>query len=132
MALSPIAPAAIQVQPVAETSPPAPVADPAVSVTPAADTQKNSGTGSSTADGSSQQPSGQQLPLDRALQKINGKMEAWATQIQFDIDPDTHRVVVSIKDSKSGQVLQQIPSETVLHIAKMITELQGSAIKTSA
>ncbi|HTK02863.1 MAG TPA: flagellar protein FlaG [Bordetella sp.] len=131
MAVSPIAPAALPVQH-AET-PPAPLPDAAVLVTPAGDAQKGGGTGDSTADGgSSGQSSDQQLPLDRALQKINDEMQAWSTQIQFDIDPDTHRVVVSIKDRKTGDVIRTIPSETVLNIAKMITKLQGGGVKTSA
>lgn len=131
MAVSPIAPAALPVQPA--EAPPAPLPDAAVLVTPAGDAQKGGNTGGATADGgSSGQPSEPQLPLDRALQKINEQMQAWSTQIQFDIDPDTHRVVISIKDSKTGDTLRTIPSETVLNIAKMITKMQGGGVETSA
>jgi flagellar protein FlaG len=131
MAVSPIAPSALPVQPV-ETQP-APVPDAAVLVTPAGDSQKGSGAGGATADGgSSGQSPDPQLPLDRALQKINEQMAAWSTQVQFDIDPDTQRVVISIKDRKSGDTIRTIPSETVLNIAKMITKLQGGGVETSA
>jgi flagellar protein FlaG len=131
MAVSPIAPAALAVQP--PEVHPTPMPDAAVQILPAADAQRGAGTGSSTADGgSSGQSSGQQLPLDRALQKINEQMQAWSTQVQFDIDPDTQRVVISIKDTKSGDVIRTIPSETVLNIAKMITKLQGGGVETSA
>lgn len=132
MAVSPIAPAALPVQP--PEAQPLPVPDAAVVVTPAGDARQGAGTGGATADGggTSGQSSGQQLPLDRALQKINEQMQAWSTQVQFDIDPDTHRVVISIKDSKTGDVIKTIPSETVLNIAKMITKLQGGGVETSA
>ena len=131
MAVSPIAPAALPVQPV-ETHP-APLPDAAVLVTPAGDAQKSADAGGTTAgDGSSDQSSGQQLPLDRALQKINEQMQAWSTQMQFDIDPDTQRVVISIKDTKTGDTIKTIPSETVLNIAKMITKMQGGGVETSA
>ncbi|ARP86917.1 flagellar protein FlaG [Bordetella genomosp. 9] len=131
MAVSPIAPAALPVQP--PEVQPVPVPDAAVQVTPAADSQKGAGTGGATADGGgSDQPSSQDLPLDRALKKINEQMEAWSTQVQFDIDPDTKRVVISIKDARTGDVIKKIPSETVLNIAKMITRLQGGGVETSA
>jgi flagellar protein FlaG len=131
MAVSPIAPAALPVLPLEATPVQAP--DAAVFVTPAGDAQKGGGANSATADGgSSQQPPSQELPLERALKKINEQMEAWSTQMQFDIDPDTQRVVISIKDTKTGDVLKTIPSETVLNIAKMITKLQGGGVETSA
>jgi flagellar protein FlaG len=132
MAVSPIAPAALPVQPFEAN--PAPVPDAAVLVTPTGNAQQGAGAhGASTDGGSSQQSSpGQELPLERALKKINEQMQAWSTQMQFDIDPDTHRVVISIKDTKSGDVIRTIPSETVLNIAKMITKLQGGGVETSA
>ncbi|ANN78261.1 flagellar protein FlaG [Bordetella flabilis] len=131
MAVSPIAPAALPVQPFEVN--PAPVPDAAVLVTPTGDAQRGAGAHGAGADGSSQQSTpGQELPLERALKKINEQMEAWSTQMQFDIDPDTQRVVISIKDTKSGDVIRTIPSETVLNIAKMITKLQGGGVETSA
>ncbi|ANN66838.1 flagellar protein FlaG [Bordetella bronchialis] len=130
MAVSPIAPAAHPVQPV--EAQPAPLPDAAVLVTPSGDAQKSGDTGGATTGGGSGQSPDQQLPLDRALQKINEQMQAWSTQMQFDIDPDTQRVVVSIKDTKTGDVIKTIPSETVLNIAKMITKLQGGGVETSA
>jgi flagellar protein FlaG len=131
MAVSPIAPAALSVQPV--EAQPAPLPDAAVLVTPAGDAQKGAGADSATSDGgSSGQPSDPQSSLERALQRINEQMEAWSTQMQFDIDQDTHQVVISIKDSKTGDVIKTIPSETVLNIAKMITKMQGGGVETSA
>jgi flagellar protein FlaG len=132
MSLTPISPATAAMPGV--VTPPTPVqADNSVQVTPVENSQKNSQTGSATADNAGQQPNTDStLPMDRALKKINDEMQAWSTQVQFSIDPDTHRVVVSIKDSKTGDVIETIPSETVLHIAKMITKMQGTAIQASA
>ncbi|ARP81468.1 flagellar protein [Bordetella genomosp. 8] len=127
MAVSPIAPAALPVQP-AEAQP-APLPDAAVLVTPAGDAQKGAAAGDGGASGNSSDP---QSSLERALQKINEQMTAWSTQMEFAIDPDTHRVVISIKDSKTGDTLKTIPSETVLNIAKMITKMQGGGVETSA
>ncbi|MFC4274248.1 flagellar protein FlaG [Achromobacter aloeverae] len=130
MAVSPIGTAALPVQatvmPAQAPTPALPV-DATVSVLPTGAAQKDGNTDTST--------SGQgasKLPLDQALEKLNERMQAWSTQMSFSVDQDTQRVVISIKDTKTGDTIKTIPSETVLQIAKMITEFQGGAIKTSA
>ncbi|MFQ6689169.1 flagellar protein FlaG, partial [Bordetella pertussis] len=72
------------------------------------------------------------LPMDRALEEINAQLKAWSTQLQFEIDPDVHQVVVSIVDAETGDVLRTIPSEAVIRIAKMIVKMQGNAVETTA
>lgn len=125
MAVSPIAPASFAPAPVAA----APVVpDPAVSVVPTA-AATNSGTSDSA---TSDQSNSQKLPLDKALDEINDQMKAWSTQLQFEIDPNVHQVVVSVIDAESGDVIRTIPSETLLKIAKMIVNMQGNGIKTTA
>jgi len=104
------------------------VADPSVTVAPPAASTNSSGTDSAT----SEQSNSQKLPLDKALDEINEQMKAWSTQLQFEVDPDVHQVVVSVVDAKSGDVIRTIPSEAVLKIAKMIVNMQGNGIKTSA
>lgn len=71
-------------------------------------------------------------PLDKTLEQLNDSMQAWATGMRFDVDEDAQRIVVSIVDSNSGEVLRTVPSEAVIRIAKMIVQLQGSAIDTRA
>lgn len=125
MAVTPLAPATF--------APAAPVqtpiaAEPAVSVTPAAAATNSGASDSATSD----QSDSQKLPLDKALDEINDQMKAWSTQLQFEIDPNVHQVVVSVVDAESGDVIRTIPSETVLKIAKMIVNMQGNGIKTTA
>ncbi len=125
MAVTPIAPASFAPAPVA----PAPLApDPAVSVVPTAAATNNGASDSATSD----QSDSQKLPLDKALDEINDQMKAWSTQLQFEIDPNVHQVVVSVIDAESGDVIRTIPSETLLKIAKMIVNMQGNGIKTTA
>ena len=125
MAVTPLAPATFAPAPV----PAAPVSpDPAVSVVPAAAATNSGASDSSTSD----QADTQKLPLDKALDEINDQMKAWSTQLQFEIDPNVHQVVVSVIDAKSGDVIRTIPSETLLKIAKMIVNMQGNGIKTTA
>ncbi|CAB3630650.1 flagellar protein [Achromobacter marplatensis] len=125
MAVTPLAPATYA--PAAMTQAHV-VAEPAVSVTPAAATTNSGASDSATSD----QSDSQKLPLDKALDEINDQMKAWSTQLQFEIDPNVHQVVVSVVDAETGDVLRTIPSETVLKIAKMIVNMQGNGIKTTA
>lgn len=125
MAVTPLAPATFAPAPIAAV----PVAaDPSVTVAPPAASTNSSGADSAT----SEQSNSQKLPLDKALDEINEQMKAWSTQLQFEVDPDVHQVVVSVVDAKSGDVIRTIPSEAVLKIAKMIVNMQGNGIKTSA
>lgn len=66
------------------------------------------------------------------FEEINNAMEAWATGMRFEIDEDTQQLVVSIVDSKTGDVVRQVPSEEVLHIAKMISQFQGTFVSVKA
>ena len=125
MAVTPLAPAAFASLPVSTVIA---TPDPAATATPAPATTDSSASGGATSD----QANAQKLPLDKALDEINDQMKAWSTQLQFEIDPNVHQVVVSVIDAESGDVLRTIPSETVLKIAKMIVNMQGNGIKTSA
>lgn len=125
MAVSPLPPAP-------HLSPLAPVATvlprPAIAVTPATSAANSGGAKTATA-GNPGQP---QLPMDKLLDKLNEQMRPWSTELQFEIDSDVHQVVVTIIDSKTGEKIRTIPSDVLLRIAKMIINLQGNAIQTSA
>ncbi|OZI75617.1 MULTISPECIES: flagellar protein FlaG [Bordetella] len=125
MAVSPLAPAPLAL-PAAAVAPAPP--EPAVAVTPAA-TSANSGGAQDAAAGDPGRPP---LPLERALEEINQQLRAWSTQLQFEIDPNVHQVVVSIIDSETGDTIRTIPSETLLRIARMIVQMQGHAVQTTA
>lgn len=70
--------------------------------------------------------------LDKALETLNQDMQAWATGLRFDIDPDTQRIVLSVVDNDSGEVIRTVPSEAVMAVAKMIAKFQGKGINTKA
>jgi flagellar protein FlaG len=70
--------------------------------------------------------------LEKALESVNESLEAWSTGMRFEMDEDAQRLVVSIVDSTTGDVLRTIPSEAVLRVAKMIVQLQGAGVDTQA
>lgn len=71
-------------------------------------------------------------PLEKALQLVNNNLKAWSTGMRFDLDAEAQRVVVSIIDSETGEVLRTVPSDAVIRVAKMIVQLQGKSINTQA
>lgn len=125
MAVTPLAPATFA--PVSVAATPV-VADPSVTVAPPVASTNSGGTDSAM----SEQSNSQKLPLEKALDEINDQMKAWSTQLQFEIDPNVHQVVVSVVDANTGDVIRTIPSEALLKIAKMIVNMQGNGIKTTA
>lgn len=74
---------------------------------------------------------GNEAPAD-ALEKVNQAMQAWSTGMRFEMDDEAQRMVVSIVDNETGEVLRKVPSEAVLQVAKMIVKLQGGSIDTRA
>ena len=139
MALTPLAPAAMPV--LSAVPPPAPVpvltVDAAVAVTPADQVRRVGGApgatqGADPATTPGASPGGGHTALEKALEEINTQMQAWSTEAQFEIDPDTNRIVISLKDARTGEIIKTIPSEAIMQMARTITELQGKAIKTTA
>lgn len=76
------------------------------------------------------QPDDQEL--DHALRELNDKLQAWSTNLRFEVDEDTSKVVVQVVDVATGDVIRQIPSEEVLNMSKALGELRDLAFHTSA
>lgn len=69
--------------------------------------------------------------LDGAVQEIQTFLQAQNRNLAFSVDKDTNRSVVTVKDSTSGDVIRQIPSDEVLRLAERIKDLQqdiGSSV----
>jgi len=132
MAVSPLHPA-LALSPAPAQLVAAAPADLAMAVAAPVDASDGNGARNATSQPArAQPPQPAAQTLEKALDDINRQMKAWSTQLQFEIDPDIHRVVVSIVDSESGDVMRTIPSDAVLRVARMIVKLQGNAVETSA
>lgn len=73
-------------------------------------------------------------PQDRAAlqQELDAVLQDVQTSLRFRVDDDVNRVVVSVVDQGSGDVIYQIPSEVALQIAKRMAELGSGMINESA
>lgn len=70
--------------------------------------------------------------LEQALETLNDRLVAWSTNLRFSVDKDTDRVVVTVLDTNTGDVIRQIPTEEALQVARSLGNLQGLALNTSA
>lgn len=69
--------------------------------------------------------------IELAVQEVQAFLQVQNRNLAFSIDEDTQRSVVTVKDSESGDVIRQIPSEEVLKLAERIKSLQediGSSV----
>ncbi|HEY0973293.1 MAG TPA: flagellar protein FlaG [Solimonas sp.] len=65
-----------------------------------------------------------QQNLDAALKQFERAAHEAGAALDFRIDEDSQRLVVSVVDRGSGEVLRQIPSEEALRIARHLQGLQ--------
>ncbi len=66
------------------------------------------------------------------VDRLNARLQAWATHLQFRIDETADRVVIQVVDVRSGDVVRQIPSEDAICMARVAGRLQDLALRTQA
>ena len=72
----------------------------------------------------------QQLSLDavKAVAKTgNAMLQAASRSLSFQIDDTTKQVVVKIVDSKTGELVRQIPTVEMLDFMRRMKELEGNS-----
>lgn len=61
--------------------------------------------------------------VEAAVETANEKLKASGAVISFRVDPDTKIVVTSLLDSRTNEVIRQIPNEAVLEIARSLDKI---------
>jgi len=61
----------------------------------------------------------------KAADEGNTLLQAVERNLQFKVDDSTKELVVRIVDSKSGEMVRQIPSEEMLAFIKRMKEMEG-------
>lgn len=70
--------------------------------------------------------------LNDAVDRLNKHFAEKRTDLKFSIDQTLNEVVVSVVDSQDGTVLQQIPSQVALRIARYLAETNSGLVKAKA
>lgn len=60
--------------------------------------------------------------LRRAMAEANRRLAQKASELTFEFDEDTRRVIVKLIDTRTREVLRQIPSEEALAIARALQD----------
>ncbi|NCN68120.1 MAG: flagellar protein FlaG [Thiomicrospira sp.] len=60
--------------------------------------------------------------VDKLLTNVNEKVKALQSFLKFEKDEDTEKMVFSIKNSETGEVIRQIPSKDLLEVSKQISQ----------
>ena len=66
-----------------------------------------------------------QEKLDEIVSHLNVKMEVRDKSLNFSVDEVSNRVMVTVTDKVSGEVVRQVPSEAILKVAHNIEALKG-------
>lgn len=70
--------------------------------------------------------------LEAAVNSVRDYIKPINSDLQFSVNDDTDKVVVTVVDSETKEVIRQIPSEEMLAIAKALDNIKGLFIKQQA
>ncbi len=70
--------------------------------------------------------------VQAATEQIAQFLKSSGRALDFHIDSDTGRVVVSVRDSASGDLIRQMPSEEALHLARTLSDGAKSLLELVA
>jgi flagellar protein FlaG len=69
-----------------------------------------------------------QNKMDKAIEVVNDMLEVVNKSFSYSIHEETKEVMISITDSKTGEVIKEIPSEESLDMIAKMRELAGIVI----
>ena len=66
-----------------------------------------------------------QKTLHEAVDRVNEQLRQNGRALNFSVDKASNRTVITVKNTESGEVIRQIPDETLLRVAHTLEELKG-------
>jgi flagellar protein FlaG len=63
-----------------------------------------------------------------AVSRIQDYVQTLRRDLQFRVDENLNRVVVTVVDSDSGEVIRQIPGEEVIAVARSLEQMQQGVL----
>jgi flagellar protein FlaG len=70
--------------------------------------------------------------MQKAVDEINAELHSFNTELNFTVDKETDKMVVKIVNSKTHEVVRQIPGEDALRISARIKKLLGLFVDDNA
>ena len=75
-------------------------------------------------------PAQMQRNLEEAIKRLNDQMQQHNRNLSFSMDQSTKSLVIVVKNSQTGDVVRQIPEESVLRVAHNLENLKGLMLNT--
>ena len=63
--------------------------------------------------------------VDAAVERLNTSLQSLGTKLSFSVDRQTKDIVITVHNSETGEVIRQIPPESMLRVSEHIEELLG-------
>jgi flagellar protein FlaG len=70
--------------------------------------------------------------VSEAVTKVRDFVQVVRRDLEFSVDEETGRTVITVLDSASGEVVRQIPPEEILAVAENLAEVQGILFQGTA
>lgn len=67
--------------------------------------------------------------LDQAVRHVSGYVQNITRELNFSIDEESGRTVVTVIDEVTGDVIRQIPTEDMLEMARNLAEIKQRTVK---
>lgn len=67
-----------------------------------------------------------------AVSEIRDFVQMVRRELQFEVDDDTGRTIVTVRDADTDEIIRQIPPEEVLQIAARLEEVNGVLFRERA
>lgn len=64
--------------------------------------------------------------FEQALKSVSGYVQNISRELNFSVDEDLNRSIVTVLDEETGEIIRQIPSEEMLELARHIAEAEDS------
>ena len=63
--------------------------------------------------------------LEKAVERLNEQIKKSSYNLNFSFDQASNHVVVKVRSASSGEVIRQIPNDTVLKLAEHLEDIKG-------
>ncbi len=60
--------------------------------------------------------------VDRVVHQLETQSQSLRRDLQFNVDDSTGRVIVTVRDSETNEVIRQIPSEELLALSRHLAD----------
>lgn len=70
--------------------------------------------------------------VQKITEHLNELMQNLNLRINFEVSSNTGQVVIKVTDSKTNEIIRQMPSEEAMRLQKVVDKLQGVILSTQA